>query len=143
MFRAVSDFAKYLFSLLTELFTWLLNGLYTIIRPVIELVAGIFYFIYKIGVVLVKVLELVLMVARLLGGLVAGLFKTIFGFAYSGQPASLPGSYNAALGKIMPIINGSLQLDKVAYILIFGIWITTGFYALKIIGDLRGGVGGD
>lgn len=142
MFSAIADGFGYLYGLLADLFHMLLDGIWTLLQPIFELVGAIFYFLYMLGVVLVKILAVVLAVGKLLVGIVTGLFKTILGLGYTGSGAALPGSYNAAFAKIMPFVN-SLQLDKVAYILVFGIWITAGFYAIKIIGDMRGGGGSD
>lgn len=142
MFRAIADGFGYLFRLLGDLGGWILDGIWMLFKPLFDLLAAIFYFLYMLGVVLVKVLEVVLNVGKLLVGVLTGLFKTIVGLSYTGTPAALPGSYNSAFSKIMPHIN-SLQLDKVAYVLIFGIWLTAGFMAVKIIGGMRGGGGDD
>ena len=143
MFSAVADGFGFLFGWLPNLLQWMLNGIWAILKPVTDLIGAIFYLLYKLGVVLVKVLQLVVSVGKMLIGLVTGLFKTIMGFGYTGKPAQLPGSYHAVFAKIMPIINGLLQLDKVAYLFVFGIWITAAFYAIKIIGEMRGAGGSD
>lgn len=142
MFRAIADGFGYLYGLLTILFDFILDGIWMLFQPLFELIGAIFHLLYMLGVVLVKVLAVVLAVGKLLVGILTGLFKTIFGLSYSGSGVSLPDSYNSVFAKIMPIIN-SLQLDKIAYILVFGIWITAAFYAVKIIGEMRGAGGSD
>lgn len=143
MFRAIADGFGYLFGLLKELSNYLLDGIWFLLQPLFELIGAIFYLLYMLGLLLVKILGVVLSIAKLLVGVVTGLFKTILGLAYTGSGVSnMPGSYTAAFNKIMPFIN-SLQLDKVAYILVFGIWITAAFYSIKIIGEMRGSGGSD
>lgn len=141
MFSAIADGFNWLFGLLWDLALFVLNGLYLLLKPVFDLIGAIFYFLYKIGVVLVKVIELVLMLGRLLVGLTIGLFKTLAGLTYSGNATSpLPGSYSETVGQLQSIFT-SLQFNKVAYLLQFGIWIATGIVALRLIGGMRGGGG--
>lgn len=142
MFRAIADGFGYLYSHLKDLSHYLLNGIWLLLQPIFELVGAIFYLLYMLGLVLVKILAIVLSIGNLLVGIVTGLFKTILGLGYTGSGTALPASYNSVFAKLMPFIN-SLQLDKVAYILVFGIWITTAFYAIKIIGEMRGNGGSD
>lgn len=137
MFSAVADGFGYLFRLIWEACSWVLDGIYWLLKPVFDLLGGIFYFIFKIGVVLYKVLEIVVTVVKLLIGLATGLFRTIFGLSYSGQSAVIPDSYMTIFGKLQPIF-ASLQLNKVAYLLSFGVWIMAAFVAMRIIGGMRG-----
>lgn len=139
MFTAIADGFGYLFGLLWDVCEWVLNGLYAILKPVFEFIGAIFYFLYKLGVVLYKVLEIVVAIARMLIGISVGLFKTIFGLSYSASTVSpLPNSLNNVVGKLQPIFE-QLQFNKLAYILIFAIWIAAALAAMRIIGGLRGG----
>lgn len=143
MFSAIADGFNYLFVHLGMLGTFILNGIWKLLQPLFDLIGAIFYFVYKLGVVLVKVIELVLGLARLLIGLTTGLFKTLAGLSYSGTAASpLPGAYTETIGQLQTIFT-SLQFDKIAYVLTFGIWITTAIIALRLIGGMRGGGGSD
>lgn len=137
MFRAVADGFNYLFGFLSSLGSWLLSGIMKLLQPVLDFLGFIFYFIYMIGVVLVKVVMLVVGVARLLLGLIIGFFKTITGFGYTGAKTSiLPSSYTDAFSHLKPLFD-MLQLDKVAYIFIFSIWIYTAWAAMQKIGKMR------
>jgi hypothetical protein len=140
MFHAIADGFNYLWGFLARLADWLLDGLAYLFSPIFDLLAGIFYFLYMIGVVLVKVVTVVLALGKLLIGLCTGLFKTITGLSFSGRPAILPDSYNDVFARLQPVLN-TLQLDKVAYLITFAIWIATAFASIKIIGNMRGGGG--
>lgn len=140
MFSAIADGFGYLFGLLRDLFMWLLDGLFYILTPVLDLIGAIFYFIYCVGLVLVKVFAVVLTIGRLMIGLTVGLFKTITGLGMAGGAAPLPASYTGVFAKLQPLL-GTLQLDKAAYVVHFAIWMSAAFIALKIIGNMRGGGG--
>lgn len=142
MFSAIADGFRYLYDLLIRLGTYILNGIWRLFSPLFEFIGAIFYFLYMLGVVLVKIVAVVLALGKMLVGIVTGLFLTITGLNYTGAPATLPNSYSSVFGKLAPIL-GNLQMDKVAYLLSFGIWITAAFYAVKIIGEMRGNGGGD
>jgi len=142
MFHAIADGFNYLWSFLKLLAWWILDGIAFLLKPVFDLLAAIFYFLYKIGVVLVKIVEIVLALGRLLIGLCTGLFRTITGLSYTGRPAAIPASYQEVFDRIQPIFI-TLQLDKVAYLVQFAIWIMTAFAAIRIIGAMRGGASDD
>jgi hypothetical protein len=141
MFKAIADGFNWLFSLLATLFSKLMNGLMWLLQPLFDLIGIVFDFIIWTGIVLAKIVVLVFTIAKMLIGLIAGLFKTIVGFGYSGSVTNLPGSYQSVYTHIRPTLN-TLQMDKLAYVILFGIWIFTAFAAMKIIGNMRGG-GGD
>lgn len=141
MFRAIADGFNWLFDLLARMFSGLLSGIYWLLQPVFDLLGIVFEFIYWIGVIVVKIVLLVIGVGKFLVGIIAGLFATIFGLGYTGKVATLPSSYTDVYTNIKPYLN-MLQLDKVAYIMQFSIWIFTAFMAIKIIGSMRGGGGG-
>lgn len=142
MFHAIGQGFNYLWGFLRDLGVWFLNAIVWLLKPVFDLIGAVFYFLYKVGVVLVKVIEIVLALGKLLIGICTGLFKTITGLSFTGRPAIIPDSYNQVFAKIQPVFD-TLQLDKVAYIITFSIWVFTAFTAMKIIGDMRGGVGSD
>lgn len=142
MFSAIADGFGFLFRLLMDGFLFILNGIMKIFKPLLDLIGAFFYLIYKLGIVLVKVIEIVISLAKMLIGIGIGLFKTIAGLSYSGSSAAMPGSYNNAFSKLRPTMN-LLQLDNVAYLFIFAIWIFAALAAVKIIGAMKGGGGSD
>ncbi|MED4600089.1 hypothetical protein P9314_05115 [Paenibacillus validus] len=136
MFSAIADGFGYLFGLLNSLGLWILNGIGKLLQPILDFLGAIFYFFYILGLVLVKVIMLVVGVGRLLLGLIVGFFKTITGFGYTGQATILPPSYTDAFNNLKPVF-AMLQLDKLAYIFIFAIWIYTAWAAMQKIGKMR------
>lgn len=142
MFEAIADGFAYLYNLLATLFSKLMNGLLWLLQPLFDLITIIFEFIYYIGLIVVKIVLLVFGLGKLLIGLIAGLFSTLLGLGYTGRAASLPSSYTDVYTHIRPYLN-SLQMDKVAYIIQFSIWLFTAFMAIKIIGSMRGGGAAD
>ncbi|MFD5023385.1 hypothetical protein ACFWMP_31310 [Paenibacillus sp. NPDC058367] len=142
MFRAIADGFNYLFGMLADFFWKLMNGLLWLLQPIFDLVALIFSFIVWIGVIIVKIVLLVFAIGKLLVGLIAGLFTTILGFGYSGSTTNLPGSYMEVYSHIRPYLS-MLQLDKIAYLIQFGIWFFTAWAALRLIGGMRGGGGSE
>ena len=140
MFDGIRSFFNKLFGYLGDLFSWFVEAITAIIKPVIDIFIGIGYFIYKIGVVLVELLSLLASVAKLGLGLVTGIFKTITGLSYQGTPANLPSSIDSAVDNLQPVFS-ALQFNKIGYVLIFSIWVFTAFAAVKIIQSLN--VAGD
>jgi hypothetical protein len=141
MFHAIANGFNYLMDLMIRLFSWLLSGLYKLLQPIFDLIYIILEFFYWIGVIIVKIVFLVFAVGRLLVGLITGLFSTILGLSYTGHgPTGMPNSYTAVNQHLSSIL-GALQLDKVAYLILFLLWIATGLTAMKIIGNMRGGGG--
>ena len=138
MFDGIKKAFQYLYNLLIDLFQWILEAITAIFKPIINLVLGIGYFIYKIGLLLVEVLQLIGSVAKLALGLVQGLFKTILGLSYQGTAANLPGSLSAAVDNLQPIFQ-TLQFNKIGYVIIFSIWLFAALAATKIIQTFRGG----
>lgn len=142
MFRAIADGFNYLFDLLASLFYKIMNGLLWMLQPVFDLIALIFSFVVWIGIIVGKIVLLVFALGKMLVGLIVGLFATITGFGYSGGKTNLPASYNDVYTHIKPFL-ATMQIDKVAYLLQFGIWLMTAFMALNLIGNMRGGGGSE
>lgn len=138
MFEGIKTAFEYLFTLLNDLFTWILEGIAAILQPIIDIFLGIGYFIYKIGVVLVEILQLLGIVGKLALGLVQGLFKTITGLAYSGNSANIPTAFNNVFEQMQPVLQ-ALQFNKIGYVITFSIWAFTAIYAIRIIQTFRGG----
>lgn len=138
MFSAIADGFGYLYRWLQDLFTWLMNGLLNLLQPLLDLLGFIFYFIYMIGYIIVKVITVVLMIGKLLIGITVGLFKTITGLGMVGTAGVMPTSYSNAFLKLQPLF-AQMQIDKVAYVIHFTIWLSAAFIAMRIIGRMREG----
>jgi hypothetical protein len=138
MFQAIKKGFEFLFQLLIDLFTWILEGIMEVLKPVIDIFIGIGYFIYKIGVVLVEIVFLLGSVGRLVLALIQGLFNTLTSFDFDGTPASLPGSVGQAFNNLQPIFE-TLQFNKIGFVVMFSIWLFTALAAIKIVQTFRGG----
>lgn len=138
MFEGIKKAFQYLYQLLTDLFNWILEGITAILKPIIDLVFGIGYFIYSLGVLVVEILGLLGSVAKLAFGLVQGLFLTITGLSYQGTPATLPGSLGSAVVNLQPVFE-TLQFNKIGFVVIFSIWLFAALAATKIIQTFREG----
>lgn len=137
MFDGIKKAFEYLYDLITTLFEWLLDGLTAIFKPIIDLVFGISYFIYSLGVLAVEILSLIGSVAKLAFGLIQGLFLTITGLSYQGTPATLPGSLGSAVNNLQPVFE-TLQFNKIGFVVIFSIWLFAALAATKIIQSFKG-----
>ena len=138
MFDGIKKAFEYLYGLLIDLFGWVIDGIAAIFAPIIDLVIGIGYFIYKIGLLLVEIVTLLGLVGKLALGLVQGLFKTITGLAYNGTPANVPTAFDNVFDQIQPVLQ-ALQFNKIGYLITFSIWVFTAIYGIRIIQTFRGG----
>lgn len=138
MFDGIKKAFQYLFDLLKNLFVWILEGITAIFKPIIDLIFGIGYFIYSLGVLAVEILGLLGSVAKLAFGLIQGLFLTITGLSYQGTPATLPGSLGSAVNNLQPVFE-QLQFNKIGFVVIFSIWLFAALAATRIIQTFRGG----
>lgn len=141
----IGDFFTNLFSIimnfLANLFGALFNGLIAVLKaifkPILILVALIFYVIYKLGVLVVTLIAVLLAVGKLLYSFVMGLFNTLAGFTYT-PTAPAHGSWSSSIGEVFAGLE-PYQLDKLAYVLLFVIWIMTAMAAIKILTRSGGG----
>lgn len=119
---------------------WLLDKiiafLKVLFKPFLILIAIIFYFLYKIAVLVITLFKVILGIGKLLYAFVKGLIVTLAGFTWT--PTSPDhGSWSFYMGQVFDSLQG-YQLDKVAYVLLFIIWITTAYVAIRILAG-RGG----
>lgn len=136
---AIWGFFENLFSVvlgaISDLFGWLLNGLVnilkTIFKPIFILIAIIFYFLWKIAEIFILLFQVLLAIGKLLYSLVQGLIVTIAGLKWT---PSTP-DHGAWTHPISNAFRGLelYQLDKIAYVLLFAIWIMTVLGALRIL----------
>lgn len=141
----IGDTFTNLFSILlnfmANLFGSLFNGLIAVLKaifkPILILIALIFYFIYKLGVVVVTLFAVLLAIGKLLYSFVMGLFNTLTGFVWT-PAAPDHGSWSDSIAQVFIALE-PYQLDKLAYVLLFVIWIFTAFAAIKILSRQGGG----
>lgn len=128
LFTVVLSFFSDLFG---QLFNGLIAVLKAIFRPILILVALIFYFVYKLAELFVTLLQVLLAIGKLLYSFVMGLFHTLAGFVWT--PATPDhGSWSGPIREVFAALQ-PYQLDKIAYLLLFAIWIMTALGAIRIL----------
>jgi hypothetical protein len=105
-------------------------------KPLFELLDAIFYFIYKVGLLLVLLVKVILAIGKLLISAIKGLFTTIAGFGYTGGTQHLPDNVQETVSHVLPALQ-ILQLNKIAFIFLFAIWMATVIGIIAIIGRFR------
>lgn len=128
--RQIGNFFQFLFDILISFF-----------RVIYDLIAGLLYLLYKIGVLAVRLFQVILEAGQLLWSFVVGLIRTMGQLVFSPIGSSPNNAYGSTIGNIMTQANSALQLTSIAYILLFVIWVGAAVSAIKIISSIR--VGGD
>lgn len=125
-----------LFSFLGGLFSALFSGLKELLKflfePILALVGTIFYFLYKLGMVILKVIKLIYSLLIFFISTMQGLFVTLIGLSYNGVSAPVPARYQEVFNHVVPALQ-TAQLDKFAVLLLWAIWIFIGVAIVKII----------
>ncbi len=136
----IYDAFVWLGELLERLFQALIDVLVSFFEVIYDVIRGLLYLIYMIGVLAVKFFTLILNIGSLAWSFIKGLGRTIASLFYT-QRTSGGHGYSQMMGEVVSAMD-VLQLNVVAYILLFGIWIMTAFGVLHLISTMRGG-GGD
>lgn len=138
-FESLFDFLKTLFKwigdLLAGLFQILIDVLVSFFEVIYDLLRGLLYLLYMIGVLAVKLFQVIFELASLLWAFVVGFVKTLGSLFYV-QKSSSGHGYSQMMGEVASNLN-VLQLDTVAYILLFLIWVMTALGVIAVIGSLR------
>lgn len=132
---------KWLGKQIGKLFQFLIDIIVAFFTVIYDLIAGLLYLLYKIGVLAVKLFQVLLEAAQLLWSLIVGLIRTMGQLVFSPIPKSPNNAYGEMIGQVMGHASTSLQLTSVAYILLFVIWLSTAISAIKLISSIR--IGGD
>lgn len=138
-FGGLFDFLKTIFKwigdLLAGLFQILIDVLVSFFGVIYDVLRGLLYLLYMIGVLAVKLFQVLFELASLLWSFVQGFAKTLGSLFYIEQSSSGHG-YSQMMGEVASNLD-VLQLDVVAYILLFLIWIMTALGVIQIVGSLR------
>lgn len=135
--NAFGAFANVLSTLFGGLFQGLINVLKFIFKPIFILISIIFYVIYKLGELIVTLVLVIVAIGKILFSFIIGLFNTISSLNWTNTNTSAHGSWSAPIRNVFDALS-VLQLDKVAYVISFAIWILTAMAAIKILSG-RGG----
>lgn len=122
-----------LFSFLSSLFSNLFEGIVALFTPVLQLVGAVFYFLYKLGVLLVLVIEILFRFVFFFVYVMKGLFVTLIGLSYNGKTAVLPHRYQEIVDNIQPALKMA-QMDKIAVLCLWAVWVFIGIALIKVVG---------
>lgn len=147
----ISDMFKRLFDLIWQAFSWLaglIKGLFqklvdiiiAFFRTIYFLIDGLLYFLFMIGVVAVKLFSIFFELGKLIISLFVGFGKTLASLTYIQSSTSGHG-YSSMMGQLITTANNQMQLNVIAYILLFSIWFIWVVSAMKLLSSIR--VGGD
>lgn len=128
---------KWLGQQIAKLFQFLIDVLISFFQLIYDLIAGLLYLIYKIGVLAVRFFQVILETGKLLWSFVKGLVRTMGQLVYNPIGASPNNAYSKDIGYVMAQANSALQLNSVAYILLFLIWIATAIAVINMISSIR------
>jgi hypothetical protein len=139
LFELIWQAITWIGSFLKKLFQGLVDIIIGFFEVVYALIDGLLYLLYMIGVLAVKLFLVIFNAAKLLWSLIVGFGNTLASLSYSPRSSSGNG-YSDILGRLFRSLD-VLQLDVVAYILLFCLWFTTAIVAIKLISSIR--IGGD
>jgi len=139
LFGVIWDGLKWVGNLLKKLFQNLLDVLIGFFETIYALIDGLLYLLYMIGVLAVKLFLVIFEAAKVLWSLIVGFSKTLGSLAYTQQAGSGNG-YSVMIGKVFKVLE-PMQINVIAYILLFILWFITAISAIKMISSIR--VGGD
>lgn len=136
LFNFLFDLFRWLGQLLARLFQALIDVLVSFFMVIYELIKGLLYLLYMIGVCAAKFFMILLEVGKLLWSFIVGLTKTFSSIFFVSGTGSGNG-YSTMMGKVASNLS-VLQFDVLAYILLFGIWLFGAFGVIRIFGSMRG-----
>lgn len=139
LFGVIWDVIKWIGEFIASLFQGLVDLIIGFFEVIYALIDGLLYFLYKIGVVAVKLFLLFFEVGKFLWSLVVGFGNTLASLTYTPRSSS-GNSYSEMLGRLFENAQ-FLQIDVIAYILLFILWFITAVIAMKLVSSIR--VGGD
>ncbi|OIJ07627.1 hypothetical protein BKP35_18240 [Anaerobacillus arseniciselenatis] len=137
--QLIWDAIIWLGDLLKDLFFTLLNLLLAFFEVIYALIHGLLYFLFQIGLIAVKIFQIFYELAKLIISFFVGLGQTLSSLSYTPQQSSGHG-YSEMISQIFTALE-PMQLNVIAYILLFGIWLFTAIQSIKLLSNIR--VGGD
>lgn len=139
LFGVLWDIILWIGGFIKKLFQGLVDILIAFFTAIYQVIEGILYLLYMIGVLAVKLFLVLFEALKILWSLVVGFGKTLASLTYVPK-ASAGHGYSEMIGDLFTYAN-VFQLNSFAVILSFGIWIGTAVGAMKLISSIR--VGGD
>lgn len=145
IFTALYNFGENLISALLgwlgSFFSMLFQGLFELLKlifkPVFILIAIVFYFIFKLAELVYTLLLVLVSIGKIFYALVMGLLNTLTGFVFNPPAQPNHGSWTPIFKNVFDGLE-FYQMDKIAYVLMFLVWITTAYAAIKILSSKGG-----
>ncbi len=146
----IEDAFGKLFDILWSVALWIYEGFLGMLQTLLDIIIGFFevifdlirgilYLLYMIGVLAVKLFQVLLEAGQILWSLIVGFGNTLGSLSYSSRATGGHG-YSDTIGKLFNALE-PMQLAPIAYILSFSLWYVTAIGAMKLISSIR--VGGD
>lgn len=139
LFGVIWNAIKWLGKAIGAFFQKLIDIIVGFFKVIYALIEGLLYLLYMIGVLAIKLFQVIFEAAKCLWSFIVGFGRTLGSLAYSPRGSGGNG-YSEILGRLFDGL-GYLQLNAIAYILLFMIWFVTAISAIKLISSIR--VGGD
>ncbi|MBH0176214.1 hypothetical protein IHV09_21905 [Fictibacillus sp. 23RED33] len=139
LFGVIWDVIKWIARAIAKLFQELFDLLVSFFKVIYDVIEGFLYLLYMIGVLAVKLFLVIFEAAKVLFSFIVGLGRTLGSLVYSPRGGGGHG-YSEMIGKLFNSLE-VMQLNSVAYILLFMLWFITAISAIKLISSIR--VGGD
>ncbi|MBM7543257.1 hypothetical protein [Amphibacillus cookii] len=144
----ITDAFGKLFTILWDVAMWIYNGFLAIFQHIIDiiidfftiiidLIRGLLYLIYMIGVLAITLFRVLLEAAQILWSLIIGFGNTLASLNYAPRGSGGHG-YSDMIGRLFEALE-PMQLTPIAYILSFSIWFITAISAMKLISSIRVG----
>lgn len=134
--RIINSSLNFISNLFGYLFQKLFDLLKILLSPLLIVIEIIFYFFYKLAELVITLFALLLGIGKLFFSLVKGIFLTLTGFSYTPSTQS-NGQWTSIFNNVTDGLQ-YFQFSIISYILIFLIWFSCGFAAIKIIASMKG-----
>lgn len=135
--RAIFAGVKWLADQIWNFFKFLIDVLISFFMVIYDLIAGLLYLLYKIGVLAIRFFQVIFEAAKLLWSFIVGLTRTMGQLVFNPIGSSPNNAYAKDIGYVMTQANNAFQLNSVAYILLFVIWIATAIAVVNMISSIR------
>lgn len=135
LFRLLKECFEWLGQLLERIFQALIDVLVSFFTVIYDLIRAVLYLIYMIGVLAVKLFQVLWAIGKLLWSFIEGFGRTVASLFYTERTSSGHG-YSEMMGRVAANLD-VLQLDVVAYILLFIIWVMTALGVIQVISTFK------
>ncbi|WP_017473320.1 hypothetical protein [Amphibacillus jilinensis] len=137
LFGLLWDVAEWIYTGFLNIFQHILDILIGFFEVIFDVIRGLLYLVYMIGVLAVRLFQVLLEAAQILWSLIVGFGNTLASLTYTPQSSGGHG-YSDMIGRIFNALE-PMQLAPIAYILSFALWFITAISAMKLISSIRVG----